>query len=172
VSEVRPAAFILAGLLVGTLQAVLLRWVGGGTVPLQLLVPCIAWLALEAANMEGVTAAAGIGYAMDLLGGTPAGLFTFMGVLLFLGARVTGMAVDLRGRAGFAVLSGVGCLAVSLGGMLLQRWAGTPEAAPGPTLLPRALLEALLTAAASPLIWLAMNRLDALLGREEPGLVP
>jgi hypothetical protein len=169
---VRPVVFIIAGLLFGAVQAVLLRWAGGGTVPLQLLVPCIVWLALEAGNVEGVTAAAGIGYAMDLLGGTPAGLFTFMGVVLFLGARVAGMGVDLRGRAGFAILTGLGCLAVSLGAMLLQRWAGAPEAAPGASLLLRALVEALLTAAASPLVWLGMTRLDALLGREEPGLMP
>ena len=36
----------------------------------------------------------------------------------------------------------------------------------------RAFLEALLTAFAAPLVQLGMNRLDALLGREEPGLVP
>jgi hypothetical protein len=56
--------------------------------------------------------------------------------------------------------------------MLLQRWAGVPEAAPGAGLLPRALAQAILTAAAAPLVWIGMKRLDALLGREEPGLVP
>lgn len=171
----RPVAFVLAGLVVGATQAVLLRWVGGGTVPLQLLVPCIVWLAIEAGTTEGVTAAAGIGYAMDLFAGTTAGIFTFMGVVLFLGARATGMGVDLRGRAGrpgFVVLTGGGCLVVSLGAMLLQRWAGLPEAAPGATLVLRAIVEALLTAAASPLVWIGMTRLDALLGRQEPGIVP
>jgi len=168
----RPLAFIAAGLLLGALQSVLLRWVGGGTVPLQLLVPCIAWLALEAENVEGVTAAAGIGYAMDLFGGTPAGLFTFMGVVLYLGARATGIAVDLRGRLGFAVLTGAGCLAGSFGAMLIQRWAGVPEAPPGASLIPRAIVEAILTAAAAPVVWLGLSRLDALLGHEEPGLVP
>jgi len=168
----RPLSFVCAGLVVATFQAVLLRWVGGGTVPLQLLVPCVAWLGLEAGNVEGVTAAAGIGFVMDLFTGVPTGLFTFQCVVLFLGARAAGIGVDVRGRGGFAVLTGVGCLGVSIGAMLLQRWAGAPEAAPGAALLPRALVEAILTAGASPLVWIGMHRLDALLGREEPGLVP
>jgi rod shape-determining protein MreD len=168
----RPLAFVLVGLVVATLQAVLLRSVGGGTVPLQLLVPCVAWLGLEAENVEGVTAAAGIGWVMDLFAGTPKGLFTFLAVVLFLGSRAAGMAVDLRGKAGFAVLTGVGCFLLSLGAVLLQRSAGAPEAAPGALLLPRMLLEALLTAAASPLVLIGMNRLGVLLGREESELVP
>lgn len=168
----RPLVFVLAGLLLATLQAVLLRWVGGGAISLQLLAPCLAWLALEAENVEGVVAAAGIGWIMDLFAGTPAGLFTFLGVLAFLASRAAGVAVDLRGRAGFAALAGAGCLGLSVGAILLQRWAGAPEAAPGAGLLPRAILEAILTALASPLVLVGMNRLDGLLGREEPGIVP
>lgn len=168
----RPLAFIAGGLALGAFQSVLLRWLGGGAVPLQLLIPCIVWLALEAENVEGVLASAGTGYAMDLFSGGGDGLFAFAGVIVFLGARAAGMAVDLRAHAGFAVLTGAACLVASLGTMLLQRWAGVPEAAPGAALLPRALAEAVLTAAAAPLVGIAMNRLDALLGREEPGLVP
>jgi rod shape-determining protein MreD len=169
---VRALAFVGAGLLLATVQAVLLRRVGGGTLPLQLVVPCIAWLALEAENVEGLVAAAGTGWVLDAFAGTPTGLFTFLGVLAFLLCRGAGMAVDLRSRAGFAVLSGAACLGMAIGAVLLQRWAGVQEAAPGAGLLPRMLGEAVLTALASPLVLLGMNRLDGLLGREEPGLVP
>lgn len=168
----RPFLFVVAGLLLATVQAVLLRWAGGGAVPLQLLAPCLAWLALEAENVEGVTAAAGIGWVMDVFAGTPPGHFTFLGVLVFLLSRAAGLAIDLRGRAGFALLSGSACLGLSVGAILLQRWAGVPEAAPGARLLPRALLEAVLTGLASPVVLVAMNRLDGLLGREEPGIAP
>lgn len=168
----RPLAFIGAGLLLATVQAVALGLLGGGVVPLQLLVPCVAWLALEAENVEGVLAAAGNGWVMDLFSGTPTGLFTFMSVLLFLGCRAASLAVDLRGRAGFAVLSGAGALTLSTGAMLLQRWAGVAEATPGVGLIPRMLGEAVLTALASPLILMGLDRLNGLLGREEPGLVP
>jgi hypothetical protein len=169
---VRPLAFAAAGLALGAVQAVLLRWIGGGAVPLQLLVPCIAWLALEAESVEGVLASAGIGFAMDLFAGGGDGIYVFAGVLAFLCARALGIAVDLRARVGFAVLTGAACLLVSLGTLLLQRWAGAPEASPGAALLPRALGEAFLTAAASPLVWMGMKRLGAALGREEQGLVP
>jgi rod shape-determining protein MreD len=134
---VRPVVFVLAGLLLAAVQAVLLRWVGGGTVTLQLLVPCLVWLGLEAENVEGVVSAAAIGGVMDVLAAAPGGLFTFLAVVLFLGSRAAGMAVDLRGKAGFAVLSAAGCLLLSVSAMLLQRWAGDAEAAPGSLLLPR-----------------------------------
>lgn len=168
----RPLAFVGVGLALATIQAVVLLRLGGGTVPLQIVVPCIAWLALEAENVEGVLAAAGSGWVLDLFAGTPTGLFTFLGVVLFLGCRAAGLAVDLRGRAGFAVLSGVAALALSVGAVLLQRWAGLAEAAPGAGLVLRMFGEATLTALVSPLVLIGMGRLNALLGREEPGIVP
>ena len=168
----RPASVVLAGLLLAAVQAVLLRWLCGGAVTIQLLAPCIVWLALEAENVEGVVSAAAIGFAMDVFAATPGGLFTFLGVVLFLASRAAGMAVDLRGKAGFALLSGAGCLVLSVGAVLLQRWAGDAEAAPGSLLVPRLLVEALLTALAAPLVLLGMNRLGVLLGREEPELMP
>lgn len=168
----RVLGFFLAGLLLAAIQAVLLRWVGGGRLPLQLLVPCIAWLGLKAGNVEGIAAAAGIGYLMDLFSGTPAGLFTFLGVVLYLFSRAAGLAVDLQERSGFAVLCGAGSLVVAFGAVALQRGFGAPDAEPGLLLLPRILAEAALAALASPLVHVAMTRLDGLLGREEPGLLP
>lgn len=168
----RPLAFVGAGVLLATIQAVALRRIGGGTIQLQLLVPCIAWLALEADNVEGVVAAAGIGFVLDAFAGTPSGLFTFLAVLVFLLCRAAGMAVDVRGRAGFAILAGAGCLSLSIGAILLQRWAGVAEAAPGSGLAGRLLAEATLTALAAPLVEVGMRRLDGLLGREEPGISP
>jgi rod shape-determining protein MreD len=169
---VRALGFVLACLLLAAFQAVLLRWLGGGRLPLQLLVPCIAWLGLKAGNVEGVAAAAGIGYLMDLFSGVPTGLFTFLAVVLHLFSRAAGLAVDLQGRAGFAVLCGAGSLVVALGAVSLQRWFGAVDAEPGLLLLPRILAEAALAALASPLVHVGMARLDALLGREEAGLLP
>jgi rod shape-determining protein MreD len=80
-------------------------------------------------------------------------------------------SVDVRGRASFAALTGVGALALSLGAMLLTRLTSAPEAAPGLGLVARALLEAFLTALASPIVLAGMRRLDGLFHREEPGLL-
>jgi rod shape-determining protein MreD len=79
--------------------------------------------------------------------------------------------VDVRGRVGFAALSGFATLAMSLGALLLLRVAAPREAAPGLALVPRLLVEALLTAVLSPLVLAGMRRIDGMFHREEPGLL-
>jgi hypothetical protein len=168
---VKVAAHVGCALLVAALQASLLRFVGGGVVSIALLVPCVVYLGLHAANVEGVLGAAGIGFVQDLVAGTPQGLFTFLWVALFLAARGVGASVDVRGRGGFALLSFVGAIFSSLGAMLLLRWGVAAEVAPGAAVLPRMLVEALLTAAASPAVLAGMRIVDRLFTREEPGLL-
>ncbi|HSN89880.1 MAG TPA: hypothetical protein VLS93_01520, partial [Anaeromyxobacteraceae bacterium] len=101
----------------------------------------------------------------------PRGLFTFLSVLLFLVARAAGAAVDVRGRLAFALLSGLGSLFLSFGAWLLLRWAVPAEVAPRATVLPRALVEAVLTGAVAPLLLLGLRLLDRLFEREETGLL-
>jgi rod shape-determining protein MreD len=121
--------------------------------------------------VDGAVAAAGIGYVMDLACATPKGLMTFLAVALFLVVRAVSAAVDLRGRAGFALLSGLGALFLSVGGAILLRNTSAPEAAPGWGLAGRILVEAILTAALAPVVALGLRRLDTLFHREEPGLL-
>jgi hypothetical protein len=168
---VKPLAHVVFALLLAALQAALLRWVGGGSFSIALLACCVVWAGLHGGNVDGSIAAAGIGYVMDLMAGTPKGLMTFLAVALFLVVRGGAAAVDLRGRAGFALLSGLGALFLSIGAMVLVRSIAPPEAAPGGPLAWRMLLEAILTAAVAPLVLLGLQRLDAMFHREEPGLL-
>jgi rod shape-determining protein MreD len=168
---VKPLVLTLVALLAAALQAALLRHVGGGAVSLCLLAPVLVHLALTAGNVDGAVGAAGVGFVLDLSSGATKGLFTSLGVALFLGARLVGAAVDVRGRVGFAVLSGAGALGLSAGAVALERAVALPEAQPGWGLLPRMLVEALLTGLAAPLVQLALRRLDALFGAEEPDLI-
>jgi rod shape-determining protein MreD len=168
---VRPLAHVAFALLLGALQAAFLRWAGGGAFSLSLLACCVVWAGLQPGNVDGSLAAAGTGYVMDLLAGTPKGLMTSLAVALFLGVRAASAAVDVRGRAGFAVLSGLGALFLSVVGSLLLRSTSAPEAAPGLGLAGRILVEALLTAAAAPAVAAGLRRLDGLFHREEPGLL-
>jgi rod shape-determining protein MreD len=55
--------------------------------------------------------------------------------------------------------------------MFLTRLTSVPESAPGLGLVPRILVEALLTAALSPFVLAGMRRLETLFRREEPGLL-
>lgn len=167
----RPLAHAALALLLAALQAALLRHLGGGAVTTCLLAPPLVHLALTAGNVEGAVAAAGVGYVLDLTSGTPKGLMTFLAVAVFLAARLVGAAVDVRGRLGFALLSGAAALGLSVGAVALQRAAALPEAQPGWGLLPRMLVEAVLTGLLAPLVLVALRRLDALLGAEEPDLI-
>ena len=167
----KPVAHVVFALLVAGVQASFLRFVGGGAFSLALLTPCLVYLGLHAGNVEGVLTAAAIGYVLDLLAGTPRGLMTFLGVVLFLLARAAGTAVDVRGRAAFGVLSGAGALFLSIASMVLLRYVLPPEAAPGARLLPRMLLEAFLTGFASPLVLIGMRAIDRRFHKEEPGLL-
>jgi rod shape-determining protein MreD len=168
---VKPLAHVAFALLVAALQAALLRWIGGGSWPLALLVACVVHVGLHGGNVDGSISAAGIGYVMDLMAATPKGLMTFLAVLLFLVVRAVSAAVDVRGRAAYALLSAVGSLFVAVGAMILVRNAAGEDVAPGAAVLPRMLLEALLTGALAPALAFPLRRIDALFHREEPGLL-
>lgn len=167
----KPLAHVAFALLIGALQAAFLRHVGGGAFTVSLLGACVVYLGLHGASVEGAVSAAGIGYVLDLLSGTPKGLMTFLAVLLFVVVRATCSTVEVRGRAGFAILAGAGTFFLSLGAFVMLRWVTPDEAAPGVTLLPRMILEAFLTGLAAPVVLEGMRRIDRLFTREEPGLL-
>lgn len=167
----KPLAHVLFALAVAAVQAALSRWLGGGAYPVALLAACVVYLGLHGGNVDGSVGAAGIGYVMDLMAGTPKGLMTFLAVLLFVATRAVSAAVDVRGRGPFALLSGVGAIFVSVGALLLTRATAPVDAAPGPILIPRMLLEGFLTGALSPLLFAGLRRIDGMFHREEPGLL-
>jgi rod shape-determining protein MreD len=167
----KPLAHVLFALLLAALQAALLRWAGGGWFSLALLVACVVHQGLHGGNVDGSVASAGVGYVMDLTAGSTKGLMTALAVLLFVVVRATSTAVDVRSRSAFALISGGGALFLSAGALLLTRYTSPPEAAPGVALLPRMLLEAVLTGALAPLVGVALRRIDGMFQREEAGLL-
>ncbi len=167
----KPLALVAFALLLAALQSALLRWIGGGGYPLALLAACVVYVGLHGGNVDGSISAAGMGYVMDLMAATPKGLMTFLAVLLFLLVRAVSAAVDVRSRSAFALLSGVGAFFLSVCTTILMRNVAAPEAAPGAVLVPRMLLEALLTGALAPAVLVGLRRVDALFHREESGLL-
>jgi len=168
---VKPLAHVLFALLLAALQASLLRWVGGGWFSLSLVAACVVYLGLHGGNIDGSVGAAGVGYVLDLVTGSPKGLLTALSVLLFLVVRALSGAVDVRSRAAFGLLSGAGALFLALGAMVLTRWTAPVEAAPGASLIPRMLGEAMLTGFVAPALLPVLRRIDGLFQREEPGLL-
>ena len=167
----KPLALVAFALLLAAVQAALLRWIGGGAFPLALLAACVVYVGLHGGTMEGSISAAGIGYVMDLMAGSPKGLMTFLAVLLFVVVRAVSAAVDVRSRAAFALLSGIGALFLSAGATILLSNIAPSESAPGAVLVPRMLLEALLTSALAPAVLVGLRRVDGLFHRDEPGLL-
>jgi hypothetical protein len=168
---VKPLAHVLFALALAAAQAAILRWAGGGAFPVALLAACLVYLGLNGGNVDGTVSAAGVGYVMDLMASSPKGLMTFLAVLLFLVVRAVSAAVDVRSRASFALLSGLGAVFISLGALLLTRYTADAEAAPGAILLPRMIAEGFLTGALSPLVLVGLRRVDGMFHREEPGLL-
>jgi rod shape-determining protein MreD len=168
---VKPLVHILFALFLTALQGALLRWVGGGSFSLMLPMACVVYLALHAGNVDGSVGAAGVGYVLDLTTGTTKGLFTFLAVVVFLLVRGVNAAVDVRGRWGVVALTTLAVLFASLGGLVLMRIAAPDEVAPGLRLVPRMVVEALLTGALSPLVHGGMKRIDGMFRREDPGLL-
>ena len=167
----KPLLYFALALLLTSLQSAAQRWLGGGAIPISVVLPMVLWLGLRARAVEGAVAATAIGYVLDLAGGGPKGLMTFLSVGLFLFARGAGAAVDIPGRAGFAVLSFVGSFLAGCAALGLMDLVTPPLAAPGYGLVGRVALEALVTALASPLVYSLLTSVDRLFTREDPTLL-
>jgi hypothetical protein len=168
----RTALVVTLALVLVALGASLSHLVGGGAFSLALPLPIVVWLGLEAGVVDGAVAAAAVGLVLDSAAGGPAGLLTFLSVMLFLVSRAAGAAFDAKSPLGFAVLSGVGTLFCGLGALVLIRYVTPADEAPRLALAGRVLLEALLTGAAAPAVRWPLDRLAAPLQREDPGLLP
>lgn len=167
----RPVVAFLFALVLVSVQAALLRYLGGGAASLALALPIVVYLGLHGGNVDGAVGAAAVGYVVDLMAGGPKGLMTFLAVALFLGSRFAGGALSVQGMAGFAVLSGVGTFLYGAAALLLTRAVSPDQSAPAFSLLGRMLVEAFLTGLLAPLVLLAMRRVERLYVREEQGLL-
>jgi rod shape-determining protein MreD len=168
---VKPVVYFAVALVLSALQAALLRWLGGGAIPLMIVLPMVLWLGLHASSVEGAVSATAIGYVLDLANGGPKGLMTFLAVALFLFARAAGAAVDIPGRLGFAILTFVGAFLAGCAALALMAMVSPTLAAPEVGLVNRVALEALVTALASPLVFSLMTGVDRLFAREDPTLL-
>jgi hypothetical protein len=167
----RPIVAFLLALVLASVQAALLRYLGGGAASLALALPIVVYLGLHGGNVEGAVGAVAVGYVVDLMTGGPKGLMTFLAVVLFLCSRLVGAALSVQGKIGFAVLSAVGTLLYGLAALLFTRAVSPDESAPSFSLLGRLLVEALLTGLCAPLVMVAMRWLERLYVREEQGLL-
>ena len=158
----RNTAFLLLGLGLILAQSNLFRVVGlfhvAGLTP-SLVLPLIVFMGVhEYSIVRGAALAAGLGYALDLFGGAPVGLFTFISVSIFALARAAGVRLaaqtiltQLALAFGFALFESI---TVLMSVAIFGRDPHSPRA-----LLSLVLPHAVSTAAVSPLVFRLAERL-------------
>ncbi|GAB5544340.1 MAG: rod shape-determining protein MreD [Sandaracinaceae bacterium] len=166
----RNLAFVLLGFLLLVQQAAI-----GVMVPLDewapnLLLPIVIYLGVahDVHIVRGVSLAFVLGYLLDSFCGSPMGLQTFVMVATFLVARGAGLNLFMRGPLFQIALTFV--FGVLAGGSILALRAIFEPPAPFPTGTVSDTVIALtagaaITALLSPLVFLTVRRLDALVTR-------
>lgn len=157
---------IAMALVLLSVEAVLVKYLGLGLTRIDVTVSLVAFLALRASTQAGAVSAFAIGYLLDLMSGRPTGLYTFLAVLLFLMARLAASLVDVRSAATFALFA-MGADASHALLAFLFSWMTARKEIGGPVMALSAIpLQVLLTGAASLLLYPLLRKLDP--GGERP----
>lgn len=88
-----------------TFEGVLVQALGLSITRVDVTVVLIAFLSLRATTMEGAISSFAVGYLLDLMSGQPTGLYTFLGVLVFLCGRLVGSVIEVRSRGRFVLFA-------------------------------------------------------------------
>ena len=160
---------VALALLMLTLESVLVQRMGLAISRIDVTVVLIAFLALRATTLEGAVTSYSVGYLLDLMSGQPTGLYTFLGVFVFLIARLILNFVDVRTAASF-VLFAVG--ADALHGLLAAvfTWL-TAKDGSSSAMLSAMPLQLLLTGLAAFLLFPLLRRIEAKSERPASGLL-
>jgi rod shape-determining protein MreD len=161
---VRNFAFLAVGLGLLLLQSNLFRLTGGlhapGLVP-SLVLPLILFMGVHEYPLpRGGAVAFVLGYATDLLGIAPVGLYTFTYVALFLLARVAGVRLAAQTTVMQVVLAVAFALVESFMILVLLAIFGRDPYVPR-ALYPLAWPHVLATGAVAPLVFRLAQKLHA-----------
>lgn len=155
-------------LLLLAVESVVVRYLGLSVARIDVTVALVVFLAVRASVVEGAISAFTVGYLLDVLGGRPTGLFTFLAVLIFLLVRLGSALVEVRSAAQFIAFSAAADLLHGLLGAFftwLTSRGGASAAAPLSGLLPQVLL----TSLAALLMWPLLRKIDPGSDRPEAG---
>lgn len=160
----RYTAFLLLGLLLIVVQGelyLLLGSIGALGFRPTLLVPLLVWLGVTDTNLS---IAAGIafllGYVLDVVGGAPVGLYTFISVATLGLARLTGLRIVAQGVVARALLAGAFAALGGLMALVLLAIFGKSPWVPR-AYAPRLIPHAIATAVFAPLIFKLAERTQA-----------
>ncbi len=157
----------LLALLLLSLESVVVQKLGLSVVRIDVTVAIIAFLALRANTLEGAASSFVIGYLLDLMSGRYTGLYTFLGVFLFILGKMVASLVDVRSGPMFALYAMGGDVVHVLLAVLFS-WITAKEAVGGAAILSGLPVQVLLTGLAALLLHPLLRRLDR--GGERPQL--
>lgn len=160
----RNAAFFLAGFGLLLVQANLFRlldWIGHPSFIPSLVLPLILFMGVhEYSLVRGAATAFGLGYATDLLGIAPIGLYSLTYVAIFLLARIAGVRLAAQTRTMQIVLALAFALVHSVMILVLIAIFGRDAYVPR-ALYPLAIPHVLATGAVAPLVFEVSQRLHS-----------
>ncbi|HVE86734.1 MAG TPA: hypothetical protein VND93_27945 [Myxococcales bacterium] len=154
-------------LLLLSLESVVVQKLGMSVIRIDVTVAIIAFLALRANTLEGAAASFVIGYLLDLLSGRYTGLYTFLGVFLFILGKMVASLVDVRSGLMFALYAMGGDVVHVLLAVLFS-WITAKESVGAGTILSGLPVQVLLTGAAALTLHPLLRRLDR--GGDRPQL--
>jgi rod shape-determining protein MreD len=154
-------------LLLLTLEAVVVQRAGLVLSRIDVTVVLLSFLALRASLLEGACSAFAVGYLLDLMSGQPTGLFTFLGVFIFLAGRLVYSLVDVRGTAAFVLFT----MGADVAHSLLAAFFGwlTVKDGSATAVLPGLPLQVALTGAVAIALYPLLRRLEARQERTQAG---
>jgi rod shape-determining protein MreD len=158
---------VALALLLLTVESVLVKYLGFSVTRIDVTVAMIAFLSLRASVVEGAFSAFAIGYLLDLMSGRPTGLYTFLGVLIFLLGRLSNSFFEVRSAPSFALFA----LAVDGGHGLLAlffSWMTTRQSGAVGFSFAGLVFQVLLTGAAAFVLYPLLRKLDP--GSERPAI--
>jgi hypothetical protein len=162
VVTVALALFLLA------VESVVVKHLGFSVTRIDVTVAMIAFLALRASLMEGAFSAFAIGYLLDLMSGRPTGLYTFLGVLVFLLGRVSNSFFDVRSAPAFALFAAAADVGHGLLALFFS-WMTTRQSGAVGFSLGGFLFQILLTGASAFALFPLLRRIDPASERPEIG---
>ena len=159
---------LLLGLCAMAVSGALVHVLGLSQARIEVAVALVVYACLSFDTPRAALCSYAAGYLFDLMTGAPTGLYAFVAMLTFVVCRVVVVMADVRGVAGFAVLTlFIDAVHQLLAYGLIDFFAGRTGPHAGPAALYALPATAALTALAAAALYPAFHQLDLAFDRDE-----
>ena len=146
-------------LLALSIESVLVKRLGLEVTRFDVGLALVVYVAVHASAVEGGFIAFVVGYLLDIFTGRPTGLYPFLSMLVFLGARAAGQLVDGRSRSMFALMLAAVVPVHALLAVLFS-WLTSPSGTALVWTLSGVPFQVLMTVALGLVLWPVFQRIE------------